>query len=105
MNNCKACNKPIEGEGKRLLGEFCNENCFWSYQGEPELPTVDDERNIPLHFKIIRDKVKKNKKFFISNTTLTPYLSLNDWSKFLVKNDFMVVRLNEELSVIKKSIL
>jgi hypothetical protein len=58
-----------------------------------------------IHFGIIKKVVTKNKKFFIHNTTLQPYLSLVSFDYFIRDNDLMVVRLDNEFSVIKKSIL
>jgi hypothetical protein len=115
---CKNCGTTLISD-KRMLGEFCSEDCFWKYSGEADVSreTLDkvqfiEEKevtasvNVQLHFDCIKKIVViKDRSYLISNKTLQPYLSYKPFDKFLNKYRLMVVKLDNEMSVIKKSIL
>ncbi len=115
--NCKACGKEITSYRPVQLGDFCSENCFWSFTDAVEtldylaesLPvkSVKEKKktNTEIHWDLIKNKIKKNGQFRISNKTLQPYLTLHSWGEFLLFNGLMVVRSDDEYSVIKRSIL
>jgi hypothetical protein len=113
---CKNCGATLVSD-KRMVGDFCGESCFWAYSGEPiteikevvffeEKPEVAPSVYLSIHLNCIkRLATKPNGAYIISNKSLQPYLCSKPFDKFLKDNKLMVVRQDDELSVIKKSIL
>lgn len=107
--NCKACNKPIEEDS---VAKFCSTDCAEDFNrtlSKVRNDVVKTNRNAPQHFFGFSVVLNKRGKFFISQKSLDEiYDSVKKKSEFellLASNNLMVVRLDSELSVIKKNIL
>ncbi len=61
--------------------------------------------NDEIHWDLIKSKVEKYSQFRISNKTLEPYNLLKSWGEFLLSNNLIVVRDDDQISIIKRSIL
>lgn len=105
MNKCKNCGGDITQHS--LVDGFCSTKCFWEFEDgkKSEVEIKVENASITTHLNIIKKVIKRNKKFFIHRKTLNPYLGLKMFDNFLSKNDLMVTNLDDELSVIKKSII
>jgi len=109
MKHCKSCGKEIKYHHEQLLGDFCGEVCFWKYEdkkdGKEVNLVVEKSVSDEFYFGMIKKKIKERKVFIISSKTLEPYKALKAFENFMVENNFMIVRHDSELSVIKKSIV
>lgn len=106
MNNCKACNQPIEGDE---FAKFCSEKCTKEYDETMRKVNrfkIRDDNPPDFEFSCV---LKRRGQFFISNTSLENIYNNTSrkvqFEMLLYSQDLMVVRLDSEMSVIKKSIL
>ncbi len=108
MNFCKACGNEIKYPKPNQLGDLC-EDCFWMKEDERPVMVVEKKEKISAntkeHWDFVKRTIAKRNKYIISNKTLEEYNPLKAWGDFLGLNGFMVVRSDDEYSVIKKSIL